>query len=639
MDDIIVAALGVLLTQVRSARRAIEEVERNTSRYLGFEFAQALAEGPGFGAPPMYQGALRVHVININDLAPGNSLGDLLMGLLGGVGNFVGGLVGGMVGGTLSGFALPWMIASLERIVNSIKQIADRLGVRSPPAPTSAATNPAPAPADAAQSGETLLTTLSGIGTLVRNLTALFTAASAGPGDTARANQAGRTGPEVLSSAGERWLTVVNAVNTLLDRTQNIVNGLIILIPMVIGSIALLIANLGGIRQAILETMQFVLRNFLVLRGVLLTIIFETAASAARLVSALVGLLSTAIQAALGSIFTMIDGILNAAFDALSTLTSTLQSVIGILLRWLVDGVFGTLRALGELNVFRTIDHVVRILPAILEPVYNIIVANRTGAASPGFDAGLRANLQTAFNAGMAPAPSAASATTGTPAAPDAITVLGTFPDFSVPLEELRGTLSGAVTAVGAELNTAVVTAFDAAGNGLNGIAGRMEGAVRREADFSRNLLDRNLGTLTANADRLAAAINTPLTATGTPTGFEAISAAYERWLTGDGLSRTLNLATEQFRTSATSPGSTSSLGLMRGQFDRPRASVEIERVEIVVGDDALGPGNPNPLPDMTTAGFPTTMSDEQVWRAWQRYNLDLDERGFVLNDVREVMA
>ena len=59
--------------------------------------------------------------------------------------------------------------------------------------------------------------------------------------------------------------------------------------------------------------------------------------------------------------------------------------------------------------------------------------------------------------------------------------------------------LSSAVTAVGPEINTAVVTAFDAAGNGLNGIAGRMEGAVRTEADFSRSLVDRNLDALTAN--------------------------------------------------------------------------------------------------------------------------------------------
>lgn len=633
-EDIIVAALGVLLTQVRSARRAIEEVERNTSRYLGFEFAQALSEGPRFGAPPMYQGALRVHVININDLAPGNSFGDLLMGLLGGAGNFIGGLIGGVAGGTLAGLALPDMIARLERIVTAIQAIVARIGTS--PTPAQPATPEAATP-PATNTGETLLTTVEGIGRLVRNLTALFMAASAGPGDTARANAAGRAGPEVMSSAGERWMAIIGGVNSLLERTQNIVNGIIILVPMVIGSIALLIANFAGIRRTILETMQFVLRNLLVLRGVLLTIIFETVASAARLVSAIVGLLSTAIQGALTAIFSMINAILNAAFDALTTLATTLQSIIGTLLRWLVEGVFATLRAIGDLTVFRTIDHVVRILPAILEPIYNIVVAYKSGAASAGFPSDLRTMLSTAFSAGMAP-----SGTTGT-AAPtstaDAITALGTFPDLTTDIDALRATLTSAVTATGESLTQATIATFDAAGGALSGLEGRMSTAIRSETDLANGILSRNIGTLTARADRLAGAIAAPLTATSPPTGFEAISSAYERWLTGDGLSRTLNLATQQFRASATSTEGASSLSLLRGQFDRPRASVEIERVEIVVGDEAPPAQAPNPLPDLRTAATDMPMTDESIWRAWHRYNLDLEDRCVVVNDVREILA
>lgn len=631
MEEEIILALGVLLTQIRTARRAIEEVERNTSRYLGFEFAQALSEGPRFGAPPMHQGALRVHVININDLAPGNSFGDLLMGLLGGAGNFVGGLVGGMVGGTIAGVALPLMIGQLERIVANIKAIMDRLGVT----PRPATPPPAPAPAATAQAetGDTLLTTLSGIERLVRQLTSLFIAASAGPGDTARANEAGRTSPEILSSAGERWMALVGGVNLLLDRTQNIVNGLIILIPMVIGSIALLISNLAGIRRAILETMQFVLRNLLVLRGVLLTTVFETAASAARLVSAIVGLLATAIQTALGSVFTMIAGILNAAFDALGTLTSALQGVIGILLRWLVEGVFGTLRALGELTVFRTIDHVVRILPAVLEPIYNIIVAYKTGSASLGFSSDLRANLQAAFDAGMAPA-TAASATSGAAATVDPIAALGAFPDLEPTLTGLHATLAGAVDSVAMEMDVAITDTFDVAGTALNGIAGRMDRAIRGEADFSRDLLSRNLGTLTARADTLAGAISAPLNATSPATGFEAISAAYERWLTTDGLSRTLSLATQQFQATASSSEGASGLNLTRGQADRARASIEIERVEIVVGDEGPSSRDANPVPELETAAAEPAMTDEAVWRAWHRFDSDLATRGFHADDI-----
>lgn len=636
MEDEVILALGVLFTQVRSARRAIEEIERNTSRYLGFAFAQALGEGPSFGAPPLHHGALRVHVININDLAPGNSLGDFLMGFLGGIGNFIGGLLGGMVGGTIAGLALPDMIGRIERITQNLRSIVDRLGIGQTPrpaAPAPAAATPTTAPA---ATGETLLTSLAGIGTLVRQLTALFTAASAGPGDAAAPNAAGRTAPEVLSAAGDRWLTILGGVNHLLDRVANIVNGLIILIPMVIGSIALLIANLAGIRRAILETIQFVLRNLLVLRGVLLTTIFETVASAARLVAAIVGLLSTAVQSAIGSIFSMISAIIGAAFDAITVLAQTLQSVIGTLLTWLVTGVFSVLRAIGDLAVFRTIDHVVRILPAVLEPIYNIVVAYKTGAASPGFSADLRTALANATAAGL---PSSSGTPVPPPSASAAVASLGAFPDLRGDLAAASATLRGAAVAASADLNAAVMQTFDAAGGALNGIAGTFNGAIRREADFSRSLLERNLGPLTERADRLAGAISAPIAATSPPTGFEEISAAYERWLTGDGLARTLNLATEQFRTSAAAGASPPDrLGLMRGQYDRPRASVEIDRVEIVIDEPATGAGTP-PVVGAVLPGEELPLTDEAIWRAWHRHNLDLEERGFRVGDVRELIA
>lgn len=643
-EDPIMLAIGVVLTQVRSARRAIEEIERNTSRYLGFEFAQALSEGPRFGAPPLHHGALRVHVININDLAPGNSLGDFLMGLLGGIGNFIGGLVGGMVGGTIAGLALPDMIGQIERITQNLLAIIRRLGVgASPPAATPAAPTPAPTPPPTtppAPTGETLLTTVTGIGSMVRQLTALFMAASSGPGDTSGPNAAGRAAPEVLSAAGERWLTILGGINHLLDRVANIVNGLIILIPMVIGSIALLISNLGGIRRAILETFQFVLRNLLVLRGVLLTTIFETVASAARLVAAIVGLLSTAIQSAIGSIFTMISAIIAAAFDAITTLAQTLQSVISTLLTWLITGVFTVLRAIGDLAVFRTIDHVIRILPAVLEPIYNIVVAFKTGSASTGFPADLHNALMTAAAAGT---PSASGTTTppsGTPSDPAA--AFATPPDFTADFTAASATLRGAIEATSAEMNTAVLRSFDAAGGALNGIAGTFNTAIRSEADFSRDLLSRNLTPLTDRADTLARAISAPIAATSAPTGFEEISAAYERWLTGEGLARTLNLATQQFAATSTATDGTSvtdRLGLARGQTDPARANIEIDRVEIVIGDPAAANDTPPGPLGIVMPGEDLPLTDEAIWRAWHRHNLDLEDRGFRVTDVRELIA
>ena len=60
MDDDLLTNIGLMLTQVRYARRALEDIERSTARYAGFAFASALSAGPAFGAPPMLDGALKV---------------------------------------------------------------------------------------------------------------------------------------------------------------------------------------------------------------------------------------------------------------------------------------------------------------------------------------------------------------------------------------------------------------------------------------------------------------------------------------------------------------------------------------------------------------------------------------------------
>src|SRR5438093_6604404 len=111
--------MGLILTQLRYTRRAMEEVERSTARYGGAAFTAAFAAGPRFGEPPLQDGALMVYVVNINDLAPGTG-GGLLEGLLGGIGRLFGGLFGGLVGGTIGGVALPYMIYQVRRIAETV---------------------------------------------------------------------------------------------------------------------------------------------------------------------------------------------------------------------------------------------------------------------------------------------------------------------------------------------------------------------------------------------------------------------------------------------------------------------------------------------------------------------------------------
>jgi len=130
MDELI-SQIGLLLTQLRFARRALEDIERSTARYGGVTFAVAVAAGPKFGEPPLLSGALKVHVTNINDLTAGGSVG-FFEGILGGIGRFFGGLAGGFAGGIIGGVSLWVWVGKLQDIVKGVNGILDRLGMRGP---------------------------------------------------------------------------------------------------------------------------------------------------------------------------------------------------------------------------------------------------------------------------------------------------------------------------------------------------------------------------------------------------------------------------------------------------------------------------------------------------------------------------
>ena len=107
-EDQIVAQMGLLLSQVRYSRIALEHIERATTRYAGI--ALSIPGGGGaaaLGAPPLIDGALKVYVVNINDLTAGPGIGDMLAGVIGGAGRFLGGFAGGLAGGALSGVPFP----------------------------------------------------------------------------------------------------------------------------------------------------------------------------------------------------------------------------------------------------------------------------------------------------------------------------------------------------------------------------------------------------------------------------------------------------------------------------------------------------------------------------------------------------
>lgn len=622
-DDIVIAALGVLLTEVRVSRRALEEIERASSRYMGVEFAKAFTAGANFGAPPMYQGALRVHVININDLAPGNTIADLLIGLLGGLGSLVGGLIGGAIGASIAAIKLPSMISDMRSIVTDMGKIIDKIGLfekDKKPADDTAK------PVAQANSGESILTTLGGIRGLISSLTALFTAASGGP---AAANKAGAMAPEVLSDSGERWMAILAGVNRMLERLTHLVDGLIVLIPELVGAIALLITRMPDIRRELLLTFQFILRNILVLRGVILTTLFEMMASAARLVASVVGIIGTTLETILASIVSGIGSILSNAFAALKVMTDALTAVVGTLLKWLVEGVFAALREIGNLAVFRTIDHLVRILPGLVEPIYMITVA-ATAGASERLPDDLSSQLKTAFTAGVE-APAGAK---GAAASPSPADIIGKFPDLDTILKPLQGTLAAAVTASAEEIKSQAKGAFDAVTGSIAALAGKFDAAIAKEADQSRKASADRVGTITGNADALAKAITKPIIATSPATGLEEIADAYQAWLTSPGtLDAVLGQAIKHIAQVPQAGEPAGPLDLMRGQYDRPRASVEIERVDIVIDP----PSQLSPVPADLIPDKPKT--DEDVWMAFHRHSLELEQRGFRITDPYSLVS
>src|SRR5690606_20550494 len=129
VDEELNNSIALLLTQTRFARRALEDIERATASYGSFAFTSVIAAGKRFGEPPLFDGALKVHIVNIGDLAPGSGFGALIEGLLGGAGRFAGNLIGGIFGGAIASPILAWNLPAIERLAGRIENILRLLGI------------------------------------------------------------------------------------------------------------------------------------------------------------------------------------------------------------------------------------------------------------------------------------------------------------------------------------------------------------------------------------------------------------------------------------------------------------------------------------------------------------------------------
>jgi hypothetical protein len=589
----LINSIGLLLTQTRFARRALEDIERETANYGTFAFTSVIAAGPRFGAPPLFDGALKVHVVNINDLAPGGGFGALIEGLLGGAGRFVGNLFGGMVGGAISTpILLLHSLPKIDSIAARIARILELLGAGQP-----AAAKAAPG----AVGRSNLTTMLESIKHAVDGLTGLFLASGGRPA------QAAQTSNLAGTLQGARWRALLDSTTPMLAALGRVADGLVIALPIAIGSIAWLIARLGALRLAIAETLQFVLRNALILRGTLLVTIFDTLALVARVAARTIELLATTLSEMLSAVFGAVRESLLAVLALGATVGDAIKTTIDGLLDWLIPTIDTVLRNLGNTRAFRVITHLVRILPAILPPIFEL-VKDRPLDADPQ-----RPTLRNALTSAAAlpfldvvpsPTPAAALGTPGGPSrpafpnAPDYVSIL------TESLNRLEQVASAVVRTVGQQGRDVSTT-----------LASQLNQATRAELQSSDSRLAASLDEVYTRSATLAGSLVVP-ERLEPKTGLEAIATAYEQWLSGgDGLQTLLGTITRHFRSDEGRGGIPQRI--VEGSLDRPRAVIQID--EVVIELEPVSSGIPAPgheaTPDWGPGDFPLPPEGDDIER------------------------
>ncbi|MET8134641.1 hypothetical protein ABZV24_22260 [Streptomyces sp. NPDC005251] len=583
----LITQLGLLLTQTRFGRRALEDIERATSTYGTFAFTSVITAGPNFGAPPMYEGALKVYVVNINDLAPGGRFGDFLSGLLGGIGGFVGNLIGGVAGGAVSQFRLVWSFQDIAKLAEHVEHILTMIGTSAvKPAATSASDAAAPP-----SPGTSLIAQLESIKGAVDSLTKLFQSAGSAP--------VGIQPPvDQLGSA-----------TAMLNAVAKVVDGLVLVLPIAVGSIASLITRLGDIRLGIAETLRFGLRVTLLLRDALLVLALDTVAVVARVGATVVGVLASTVDGIIGGVFDGVQQALLAVLRIGVVLGDAVRATVDGLLNWLIPTIDAVLRNLGDLRAFRIITHLVRILPAVLPLVFELKTDTQlsdkqqdalTDAAKLGLPA---TTFDSVGPVAVRPAPPNFGAALSDPAFVAGLTE---------PLGKLRKLGTDAVGLGAGQLS-----------NGLGTIGSTLEAAALAETKLSDARLGRALddaGTRSARlADRLV------IGEAATPqTGLTAVANAYEAWLTHGGLDGLLSSITGHFESPAGHDGIPRRAA---ESADRTRATIQIDEVVVDVGSTTPGPvATPHVTWTTSEPALSTAPSDDidQHARMW----FDYDQRG-----------
>ena len=281
-EDQIVAQMGLLLTQVRYSRIALEHIERATTRYAGIALSIPGGGRRGRARRPAAdrrraQGLRRQHQ------RPHRRAGNRRHAR----------------GGDRRRGPLPRRLLRRARrrhasAASSSPTCSCRCA-RSSRASSGSSTGSGStwrattAKKEPSSDGPSIMVQLRSLSEVLREVASVFRAAASG----------GPTAAPAATSSVHTYLDLVRGI-------ANVVDGLILLVPLLIGALASFLLRLRDIQFAIVDMLQFGLRNVLLLRAAVLAIVLDTLSLAGRLAASVVGIVATAVDTVLESVFRVI---------------------------------------------------------------------------------------------------------------------------------------------------------------------------------------------------------------------------------------------------------------------------------------------------------------------------------------------
>jgi hypothetical protein len=539
VEETIVQQMGLLLTQVRVARMSLEHIERSTSRFAGLALSAAAAgtgeRAAAFGAPPMIDGALKVYVVNINDLVDAAPGGGFLEPLLGGIGRAIGGFVGGLVGGVIGGVSVTLVVERLAATVLAIERVVKHL------------TNT--------------------IGLKPGEWKALF----GNPADPAAKKEPEPPSPLMVGIGSQLERMLPEQVLAMVEAFSHIIDALIILVPVAIGAVAALLASLSDLRLQIVEWIGFALRNLLLLRAVAIGVLADTASIVAPLVASILSGVAAMADTVLSGLASLLSTAITGAVRTARILAGGLVGVINTSVAFLRDTLIPLLNWFQTTPLVRLVAWFATALPAML-----VALTSAAGGVLTGDEKKDLAQASAEGAKVLATPTSAPAATTLTSAT-------------------LVGSISGMDDkAIGAEMTKLSTEASKVAKDSLGAVSGLVTKTAvdlqKAAADSTTTLgsaIDKEVTAAKGHIKTIDGVMSEAQAVAGRrpESTLDKIAVKYQSWLTGGGMDEILRAIRVHFTESAKTDGEKSVPGrLIQGMIDAyGRHDVIVEVGEVLI--------------------------------------------------------